>query len=71
LRALICSSQAPITLGDNVTLNLVKGGVITGRVLNSVGEPVIAVNMSVIRVRDTEGKSVQGVPWRRAHCPNR
>ncbi len=48
-------------LGDNVTLNLVKGGVITGRVLNSVGEPVIAVNMSVIRVRDAEGKSVQGI----------
>jgi hypothetical protein len=44
--------------GDTVTLNLIKGGVITGRVLNAAGEPVIAVNISIIRVRDAEGRPV-------------
>lgn len=47
-------------IGDNVTLNLIKGGVITGRVLNGVGEPVIAATVTAQRVRDAEGKPVQG-----------
>jgi hypothetical protein len=46
-------------IGDTVTLNLVKGGVITGRVLNGVGEPVIAATVTAQRVRDAEGKAVQ------------
>lgn len=45
-------------IGDTVTLNLIKGGVITGRVVNAVGEPVIAVVVSVVRVRDAEGKAL-------------
>jgi hypothetical protein len=47
-------------IGDNVTLNLVKGGVITGRVLNGVGEPIIAATVTAQRVRDAEGKPIQG-----------
>jgi hypothetical protein len=46
-------------IGDAVTLNLIKGGVITGRVVNATGEPVIAVVVSVVRVRDAEGKPLQ------------
>ncbi len=47
-------------IGDNVTLNLIKGGVITGRVLNGIGEPVIAATVTAQRVRDAEGKPAQG-----------
>ena len=43
-------------LGDIVTLNMAKGGVITGMVKNAAGEPVIGVMVSALRVRDTEGK---------------
>ncbi|MBI1760048.1 MAG: carboxypeptidase regulatory-like domain-containing protein [Acidobacteria bacterium] len=45
-------------LGDTVTLNLVKGGVITGRVTTGTGEPVIALQVSALRTRDAEGKAV-------------
>lgn len=45
-------------LGDTATLNLVKGGVITGRVTTSTGEPVVAVPVSALRVRDADGKAV-------------
>ena len=48
-------------IGDSVTLNLIKGGVITGRVTTSTGEPVIAVQVSAQRVRDAEGKPVAPV----------
>ncbi len=37
--------------GDNVTLRMGKGGVITGRVRDATGEPLIAVRVRVIRVR--------------------
>ncbi len=47
-------------IGDNVTLNLIKGAVITGRVLNGIGEPVIAATVTAQRVRDAEGKPAQG-----------
>ncbi len=33
-------------LGDDVTIRLVKGGVITGRVLNPAGDPVIGVRVN-------------------------
>lgn len=45
-------------VGDNVTLNLIKGGVITGRVTNSAGEPVIGVAVTAIRIKDGEGKPI-------------
>jgi hypothetical protein len=41
--------------GDTVTLRLVKGGVITGRVTDASGEPVVALTVRVYRVRDVEG----------------
>jgi hypothetical protein len=41
--------------GENVTINLVKGGVITGRVTDAYGEPMVGVGMKAVKVRDLEG----------------
>ncbi len=49
--------------GDAVTLILVKGGVITGRVTNTLGEPVIAAPIQVTRIRDREGRKVTENGW--------
>jgi hypothetical protein len=43
-------------IGDEVTLTMIKGGVITGMVRNAAGEPVVGVMVSPMRVRDAEGK---------------
>jgi len=45
--------------GDNVTFTLIKGGVITGRVTTLTGEPMIGVQVSLMTVRDFEGKPVR------------
>ena len=43
-------------IGDTVRLELVRGGVITGMVTNSAGEPVIGVRVRVAMVRDAKGQ---------------
>ena len=43
-------------IGDSVRLELIRGGVITGTVTNSAGEPVIGVRVRAMRVRDENGK---------------
>jgi protocatechuate 3,4-dioxygenase beta subunit len=43
--------------GDSVLLTLVKGGVITGRVLNSAGEPLTGVSVKAIRVGNVDGET--------------
>ena len=43
-------------IGDNVSILLVKGGVITGKILDSAGRPVVGASASAIRVRDDEGR---------------
>lgn len=43
-------------VGDSVTLTMHKGGVITGKVLNASDQPVIAVRVRAIRIRDENGK---------------
>ncbi len=62
-------SETPLTLaegrryyrsGDTVTLTLVKGGIITGTVTTSTSLPVIGANVRAFRVRDENGKPVQG-----------
>ncbi|HYJ46162.1 MAG TPA: carboxypeptidase-like regulatory domain-containing protein [Pyrinomonadaceae bacterium] len=42
-------------VGDTVNLTLTKGGVITGTVRDANGEPVVAVPVRVMRVRDAAG----------------
>ena len=46
-------------LGETVTLTMVKGGVITGRVTDASGTPIIALAVRVWRVRDADGKLVR------------
>jgi len=41
--------------GENVQIALIRGGVITGRVTNAAGEPVIGIQVLAIRVREADG----------------
>ena len=43
--------------GDALTIRMMKGGVITGRVSDAEGKPVVAVRVSAVRLRDAEGRS--------------
>jgi 5-hydroxyisourate hydrolase-like protein (transthyretin family) len=45
--------------GENVTIRMIKGGVITGRVLNKNGEPMALARVRSVRVKDEEGNSVR------------
>jgi hypothetical protein len=52
-------------VGDTVRLELIKGGVITGTVTRSAGEPVVAVSVRAYMVRDGKGQpSRYGAPFR-------
>jgi hypothetical protein len=48
-------------VGDTVRIDLMKGGVITGTVVNASGEPVIAMRVRAIQIRDSNGKSNAGL----------
>jgi len=48
-------------IGDDVTVTMTRGGVITGRVTNANSEPVIAVAVTAVRVRDAGGAPARGV----------
>src|SRR5262245_65082972 len=41
--------------GENITINLIKGGVITGRVTDPYGEPMVGVRAQAFKVRELEG----------------
>src|SRR5215470_16185823 len=43
-------------IGDTVHLELIRGGVITGTVATSSGDPVIGVRVRAVRVRDVKGQ---------------
>src|SRR5262245_12591253 len=47
-------------VGDDITLTMTRGGVITGRVTNANGDPVIAVAVTAVRARDAEGAPARG-----------
>jgi protocatechuate 3,4-dioxygenase beta subunit len=42
-------------IGENVTIGLFKGGVITGRVTDEAGEPIVDVGVKLHRLRNPEG----------------
>ena len=44
-------------IGDSVNVELIRGGVITGTVTNSSGEPVIGIRVRTFRVRDAKGQT--------------
>ncbi|HEY7180970.1 MAG TPA: carboxypeptidase-like regulatory domain-containing protein [Blastocatellia bacterium] len=46
-------------VGDNVTITMIKGGVITGRVTNATGEAVIGLQVNAAMIRDAEGNPVR------------
>ncbi len=54
----IAANQTYHRIGEMVTLRLVKGGVITGRVLNPAGEPLVAVRVNAQTVRDANGQAI-------------
>jgi Carboxypeptidase regulatory-like domain len=46
-------------VGDNIAIALVKGGVITGKVTDPDGQPMVGVEVSPTMVRDAEGHPVR------------
>jgi hypothetical protein len=46
-------------IGDVVTISMVKGGVINGTVTGSDGQPVVAVRVRALMVRDSNGNAVR------------
>jgi Carboxypeptidase regulatory-like domain len=52
-------------IGEHVTINLIKGGVITGVVTDARGEPMIGESVSACRVRDAEESPL--IEGRRRH----
>lgn len=46
--------------GDTVSLRLMKGGVVTGTVTDTQGEPVVGISVRVYRVRDLDGRPFTG-----------
>jgi hypothetical protein len=52
-------------IGESVQITLIRGGVITGRVTTPLGGPVIAIQVTAIRVRDHEGRPMKDIIARR------
>lgn len=48
-------------VGDSVRLEMMRGGVITGTVLNATGDPVIGVRVRAVMVRTAKGEPPRGV----------
>ncbi|HEY1404555.1 MAG TPA: carboxypeptidase regulatory-like domain-containing protein, partial [Pyrinomonadaceae bacterium] len=58
----VSEPSSPATVyrpGETVALRMVKGGVITGRVFNPNGEPMVLARVRAVRVRDAEGRPVR------------
>jgi hypothetical protein len=47
---------APTFVGQSVTITMIRGGVIAGRVISASGDPVIGVAVKAVRVRDEAGR---------------
>ncbi len=45
--------------GDTVTISLTKGAVITGKVTNFTGDPVVGTRIRAVRIKDAEGHRVR------------
>ena len=46
--------------GDHVTITLVRGGVITGRVTDEFGEPIAGVPVQAMKTRNEDGRPARG-----------
>lgn len=49
------SATKYVHIGESVTLQMIRGGVITGRVLTASGEPVVGISVETTLVRDEKG----------------
>src|SRR5262249_4529256 len=47
--------------GDQVTIRMTKGGVITGKVTDSQGQPAVQIPVQAIRLRDEKGRPARQV----------
>ncbi len=45
-------------IGESVTLTMIKGGAVTGKVLDAAGQPLVGAPVMVARVRDAEGRAI-------------
>jgi hypothetical protein len=45
----------PYRAGENITVRLVKGGIVTGTVVDQQGQPVVSMNVRAVRVRELDG----------------
>lgn len=43
-------------VGDSVTLNMIKGGVITGKIVTEDDDPVVGVRVRALMIRDSSGR---------------
>lgn len=55
------TGSRPLLIGDEVTLTLAKGGVITGIVRDAASEPLPGMPVYAVLVRDGEGRSVRQI----------
>ena len=53
--ALTGRTPGPYRPGDNVTVRIVRGGIVTGTVTDQQGQPLVALNVRAVRVRDLDG----------------
>ena len=51
-----------VRIGETVTVTMIRGGVITGRVTNANGEALIAMPMAAKMVRDADGNPISSPP---------
>lgn len=52
------AEQNQYRVGDSVTLTLIKGGVLTGRVTTSAGDPVVTIGVRAHMIRDGNGRRI-------------
>lgn len=50
------SATKYVHIGESITLQMIRGGVITGRVTTASGEPVVGISVETTRVRDDNGR---------------
>lgn len=59
------ATDRPVHIGESLQITLLRGGVITGKVTNAAGEPVIDVGVLTSRERDEKREPVGKEPYHR------
>lgn len=58
MEAMMSSIAPRYRIGESVTITMMKGGAITGKVLDAAGQPLVGAPVMVARVRDVEGRPI-------------